>query len=201
MSSVTASIEIDATVDRCWRVLAEVDAYAAWHPWFVGVRCPDAAVRSGEQLDTVLRLDGMPATGLPVRFVVGEARRHRSVTWLLVRPAGSDTTAHDRPAVAGLYEVFVQDTGRGTVLVVQHLTLANAPSEHAQVEHALAAINTALRARVEQTAQATPVERPVSGSVRVSSRSGLFRHGVQQRAGLFSCIAGWVARWPRGVAA
>lgn len=207
MASVTASIEIASPVASVWRALVDASAYSGWHPCFPYRLDAGHQLRSGDHLTAILPLtDGR----VPLRAMVLEVRRNRTITCLLLPetgahrgPAGSE----DRLDLAdvGLYRVDVHEITPGRTVVVQRLRLGFALGGEQADGHELArlldSVQEALRRRVERAAVEALDEHQITGSIRVTSRFGSLHRGDRRGPGLLSGLADWAAYRPGGAAA
>lgn len=213
MTSVTASVEIEAPVAAVWHALTDLDAYETWNHCFTHVDGPRRPLRGGDRLDAVARLTSGQHAGTLVSAIVLEVRRHRSMTWLLV-PRDASAGGRGTPSLAAplpgapdaavLYRVDVEAGGCGRALVVQRLQLADRPGlgdpGGGQAGHLLDALNTALRERVEH-GPVSPAARPIAGVIRVLSRSGWRRPSRFLAAAPLTQLLGRGARSSWGEAA
>jgi len=207
MMSVTASHEIRASVAGAWEALADVEQYGSWHPCFAGIVGPPRALRSGDCLTAVVRHAARRPADVPIRVLVLEVRRYRSLSLLLLPPADdvADSVhpgAYHADSHVAAYRVDIGPGADGGIVIGQSLSIGHPPGVDLET---LASLLDEMPAALAERAAAMlcdeDTERPITGTIRVSSRSGWRQHGMRPHPGLLTRIAGWMTRRPQRVAA
>jgi hypothetical protein len=150
MVTIQHSIDIDATPQQVWEVVADLDGYASWNPFMIRGRGRFAV---GERLEITMRPGDRTMTFRPT---VLEAEPRRRVRWLgrLVLPRVFDGEhVLELEALEDGRTRFTQhERFRGVLVPLLGRMLG-------ETEAAFAAMNAALKAIVEATARA---EAPAS---------------------------------------
>jgi hypothetical protein len=198
MTCAGALIELDASAESVWQVIADLDAYAAWNPWIRRVR---GSLRANDALDVELRLPGASSHPRSRTAIVLEMQRHRRLQLLFVSPPRSTAEPSSAQFEEAVYEIEIEPLGPTRVRLVQRLTLAPGlsdwPSDLTELRRMVEAMNEAVRARVMGISADGSPSRQINGTVRVSSHSGLATRCGQRRPGLLRCLADLLRPRPR----
>jgi hypothetical protein len=143
MRRLHAEIEIAATPERVWEVLADFDAYPEWNPF---IRRISGAPRQGEKLE--VRIEPPGGRGMTFKPTVLEATPDRELRWLgrLLLPGVFDGehTLRIEPPDEGARSRFIQsEEFRGVLVPLFGGTLG-------KTEEGFRQMNAALKERAER---------------------------------------------------
>ena len=143
MHHIRSEIEIAATPDRVWDVLTDFPAYASWNPF---VRRISGEQTPGAQLSVTIQPDGGTAMSFKPKLLVFAPRKELRWKGQLLLPGVFD----------GEHYFQLLETSAGRVSLAQGeifsgllVPLLSHGSMLAGTERGFAAMNQALRARVE----------------------------------------------------
>ncbi len=146
MPEIRTQIEIDAAPTAVWRSLMDFPAYAAWNPFVTSI---EGAPRVGERL--TVRFEPPGSRGMTLRPTVRRFDPDRELRWLghLGLPqifAGEQSFRLDPSETGGT--TFHHDEHFSGLLAIPMLWLMRK-----RTERGFDAMNAALKARAEGTAQ------------------------------------------------